>query len=108
MESNKRRRKRDTEITTTDYENIIEHITDLNISENKNILNMLTRKIDNLEKKFEEINRLYIKMDELNRKIDKIYDEKDYIIDSLKDDITSLKMEIKYNDNDNKIYDYFS
>ena len=45
MESNKRRRKRDTEITTTDYENIIEHITDLNISENKNILNMLTNMI---------------------------------------------------------------
>ena len=117
MESNKRRRKRDTDITATDYEEIIEHITELNISENKNILNMLTRKIDNLEKKFEEINRLYIKMDLLNKKIDKIYDEKDYIIYSLKDEavslkdeIVSLKDEIKYNnnDNDNKIYDYFS
>ena len=56
-------------------------------------------------------------MDLLNKKIDKIYDEKDYIIYSLKDEavslkdeIVSLKDEIKYNnnDNDNKIYDYFS
>lgn len=45
----------------------------------------------------------------MQKNIDKILVEKDYVIEGLKDEINSLKNDIKetkYN-NENKLYDYF-
>lgn len=123
----KRRKRSDTEETVfqfleenieNDYNNkldsvnnIIKDLNDLKFdNQNKDILLEILKKINTLENRFDNINKLYNKIDVMEKNINKILIEKDYIIEGLKDEINSLKNDIKetkYN-NENKLYDYFS
>ena len=90
--------------------NIIKDLNDLKFdNQNKDILLEILKKINILESKFDNINKLYNKINIMEKNIEKILVEKDYIIDGLKDEINSLKNDIKetkYN-NENKLYNYF-
>ena len=91
--------------------NMIKDLNDLKVdNQNKDILLEILKKINILESRFDNVNKLYNKIDIMEKNINKILVEKDYIIDGLKDEINSLKNDIKetkYN-NENKLYDYFS
>ena len=91
--------------------NIIKDINNLKFdNQNKDILLEILKKMNILENRFDNINKLYNKIDIMEKNIDKILVEKDYVIDGLKDEINSLRNDIKetkYN-NENKLYDYFS
>lgn len=117
----KRRKRSDSEETLFEFleennkldevNNIIKDLNDLKVdNQNKDILLEILKKINILENRFDNINKLYNKIDIIEKNIDKILVEKDYVIDGLKDEINSLKNDIKetkYN-NENKLYDYFS
>jgi hypothetical protein len=122
----KRRKRSDTEETVfqfleenieNDYNNkldevnnMIKDLNDLKFdNQNKDILLEILKKINILESRFDNFNKLYSKIDIMQKNIDKILIEKDYVIEGLKDEINSLKNDIKetkYN-NENKLYDYF-
>jgi Zn-dependent oligopeptidase len=117
----KRRKKSDTEETVFQFleennrldsvNNMIKDLNDLKFdNQNKDILLEILKKMNILENRFDNINKLYNKIDIMEKNIDKILVEKDYVIDGLKDEINSLRDDIKetkYN-NENKLYDYFS
>jgi Zn-dependent oligopeptidase len=117
----KRRKKSDTEETVFQFleennrldsvNNMIKDLNDLKFdNQNKDILLEILKKMNILENRFDNINKLYNKIDIMEKNIDKILVEKDYVIDGLKDEINSLRNDIKetkYN-NENKLYDYFS
>jgi hypothetical protein len=90
--------------------NMIKDLNDLKFdNQNKDILLEILKKINILESRFDNFNKLYSKIDIMQKNIEKILVEKDYIIDGLKDEINSLKNDIKetkYN-NENKLYNYF-
>jgi uncharacterized protein (DUF4213/DUF364 family) len=117
----KRRKRSDTEETVFQFleennkldsvNNMIKDLNDLKFdNQNKDILLEILKKINILENRFDNINKLYNKIEIMEKNIDKILVEKDYVIDGLKDEINSLRNDIKetkYN-NENKLYDYFS
>lgn len=117
----KRRKRSDTEETVFQFleennrldsvNNMIKDLNDLKFdNQNKDILLEILKKMNILENRFDNINKLYNKIDIMEKNIDKILVEKDYVIDGLKDEINSLRNDIKetkYN-NENKLYDYFS
>ena len=90
--------------------NMIKDLNDLKFdNQNKDILLEILKKINILESQFDNFNKLYSKINIMEKNIEKILVEKDYIIDGLKDEINSLKNDIKetkYN-NENKLYNYF-
>jgi len=116
----KRRKRSDSEETLFEFleennkldevNNIIKDLNDLKFdNKNKDILLEILKKINILESRSENINKLYNKIDIIEKNIDKILVEKDYVIDGLRDEINSLRNDIKetkYN-NENKLYDYF-
>ena len=117
----KRKKRSDTEETVFQFleennrldsvNNMIKDLNDLKFdNQNKDILLEILKKMNILENRFDNINKLYNKIDIMEKNIDKILVEKDYVIDGLKDEINSLRNDIKetkYN-NENKLYDYFS
>jgi hypothetical protein len=116
----KRRKRSDSEETLFEFleennkldevNNMIKDLNDLKFdNQNKDILLEILKKINILESRFDNFNKLYSKIDIMQKNIDKILIEKDYVIEGLKDEINSLKNDIKetkYN-NENKLYDYF-
>jgi len=116
----KRRKRSDSEETLFEFleennkldevNNMIKDLNDLKVdNQNKDILLEILKKINILESRFDNFNKLYSKIDIMQKNIDKILIEKDYVIEGLKDEINSLKNDIKetkYN-NENKLYDYF-
>ena len=117
----KRRKRSDSEETLFEFleennkldevNNMIKDLNDLKVdNQNKDILLEILKKINILESRFDNFNKLYSKIEIIQKNIDKILIEKDYVIDGLKDEINSLKNDIKetkYN-NENKLYNYFS
>jgi hypothetical protein len=116
----KRRKRSDSEETLFEFleennkldsvNNMIKDLNDLKFdNQNKDILLEILKKINILESQFDNFNKLYSKINIMEKNIEKILVEKDYIIDGLKDEINSLKNDIKetkYN-NENKLYNYF-
>jgi chromosome segregation ATPase len=113
IQSNKRSRNiSSSNNCNDDYEAIIHNINELNIHSNHTILKNILKKIEKLEKKFEDIDKIHSKLNDMEKNMNKILNEKDYIIENLKDEVSSLKWEIREkSDSDHShsksINDYF-
>ena len=125
--SKKRNREHRLERDIQDYalNDLLNGLNNMNINNNNYLLNRITEIIENniktnhLDKiykkleKIDDIDKIYVKLNCIEKKIDKISIDKDYDISELKEQLESLRFEIKeykYNSElkTNGINDYFS
>ena len=125
--SKKRNREHRLEMDIQDYalNDLLNGINNLNINNNNHLLTRITEiienniKINHIDKiykkmeQFNDIDKIYVKLNCIEKKIDKISVDKDYDISELKEQLESLRFEIKeykynYELKRNVINDYFS